>query len=75
MSTIIKRSKVLCTVTRLAVQRVHIQHDIIDSVHRIDGWRIVAVTEGVCQLASTSLVLITSFFHEVVNKQTYLEDV
>jgi hypothetical protein len=51
------------TISRLAIEGVHVEHDIVDAVHGIDwGW-LVAVTDGVGKLFRTCFVVITPLAH------------
>jgi hypothetical protein len=57
------RRGMIPTISRLAIERVHVEHDIVDAVHGINGWWLVAVTDGICKLFRTCFVVITSLAH------------
>ena len=61
--------------TWLAIQGVHVEHDIVDAVHGIDGGWLVAVTDGVGKLLCAGFVVITSLAHQRVDEETLLKDV
>ena len=51
------------TITRLAIQRVHVEDNIVYPVHRIYRGRIVSVSERISQLSGSCLVLVSSLVH------------
>jgi hypothetical protein len=69
------RDIAIFTITRLAVEGVHVENHIVDPVHRVDrGW-IVPVPDALCQLLGSFYIAIASLSHEEMNEKALLEDI